>query len=64
MDVKSVLKINVKNVYKGTIIQLNIPVNQFVRLTATFVLLRVIVKAARLIIVLILTQAYANSNAV
>ena len=64
MDVKSVLEIHVKYIYKGTIIQLNIPVNQFVRLTATFVLLRVIVKAARLIIVLILTQAYANSNAV
>ena len=64
MDVKSVLELHVESVYSGTQIQLNIPENQFVRLTANFVLLRVIVKAARLIIVLTSTQIYANSIAV
>ena len=64
MDVKSVLELHVESVYRGTQIQLNIPENQFVRLTANFVLLRVIVKAARLIIVLTSTQIYANSIAV
>ena len=64
MDVKSVLVLHVKSVCKGTPIQISTTVNQFVVLTVTIVLLQIIVKAAKLFIVLTSTQIYANSIAV